>query len=635
MNSLPTWKAFFILAMVFIVGTDLLASTPSLALSQDPQNQQQLRPLTLSQVEDLISSTPDANVAVKIQQRGIAFQLNSKVLDDLRKLGAGPKTMQSLNTKLQTALEKEDPCQSIDRIVILVANFKSLDDKESDAAFAETILDQLREATRKYREIEIQALNESISPQEGREIAIAKGRDKRATIVLWGWYKKVRGKVSLTTHFDPVQSIPRLCLSCQQLTEVFALAEIESFAAQMQVSKQLTYLTLLTAGFVRLQADDYDAAIERLTGALQYGTPPEQIIGPSFLYFNRGKAYFLKASLGAGANGLLESAIADFTKATQLETRDPSAYLLLGYAYAQSAEANKALDAANKVLELKAEPIQQASAFCLIAMVNSLKGNNDKTKEYSARAIEILESLDQSEETFSLLSHVYLTNHDVVRAASSLEQAAKLSTCPILKVYYAFRRAILYGSTGNLDKAIEDLNYSIRMRPDFAYAYWVRGASFSDKKDYNRAIADYSAAIKLNSNVADFYHDRGNAREALDQWEEAIADYKKAAEVNPGFSAAFYDLGQAFGHQEQISEAIESYGRYIQLEPRDFDGYRQRAQLYEKKGEYDLAITDFKTALGQTSDPQLKKLAEAYIQVLVAEKDLKEFDSKRKGVKPR
>src|SRR5882672_133707 len=139
----------------------LVLTVSSNALSYLPvrtvHNQQQLRPLSLDQIRELIrNSSPDAAIAIEIQRRGIAFQLDSNALDDLRKLGAGPKTMQSLNVRLQTALEKEDTCQSIDRIVILVANFKNLDDTESDAAITETILDQLGEAARTYREIGIQ-----------------------------------------------------------------------------------------------------------------------------------------------------------------------------------------------------------------------------------------------------------------------------------------------------------------------------------------------------------------------------------------------------------------------------------------------------------------------------------------------
>jgi len=54
--------------------------------------------LSLTQIEQLISiRTPDAVVAKEIHDRGIGFSVNERLLDGLRKRGAGPKTIQALS----------------------------------------------------------------------------------------------------------------------------------------------------------------------------------------------------------------------------------------------------------------------------------------------------------------------------------------------------------------------------------------------------------------------------------------------------------------------------------------------------------------------------------------------------------
>lgn len=603
---IPGISIIFDMRYLFIILTLLLIQSANLA--QVPQTRaqdsgQNIQQLTLDQIKGRIriyvTATNEKNktaidkaIATEIARKGIrGFQLDSKTLDELRKLGAGPQTVESLKDKLQAVSETEDPCHPIGRIVVLVANFKNLDDKESDDAVTAYILDQLQEATREYPDTDIQSLKETISPEQGRQVAIAKGHERKATIVLWGWYKQIRGNISLTVHFDPVQDIP-LDLRANQLTRVFPTSEIESFTIQVQLSKEMTYLTLLTMGMARLLADDYDGAIERLSAALEHGNAPDQLVQSSFLYLARGWAYLQKANFSADSRRSRQSGIADFNKSTQLDDKEPAGYLLLGLAYLQAQEPDKVLDAANKTTALTTDKHQQAFTFYLAAAAYALKGEDEKMKQHAARAIEILDSLPPYEEKFALLSLVCLFIDDVVRAASSLTQAADLSSCGQNKVYYAFIRAAIYADSGNLEKAIEELDSIIKMRPDFARAHWARGHAYYDKKDHKRAITDYDSAIKLDASVPEFYDDRGDARLALDQWEDAIADYKKATIVDPHFALGFYDLGLAYRQRKLFREAIDSFSSYITLEPDDWDGYDSRREMYYNAGEFDLAIAD-------------------------------------------
>lgn len=589
-----------LLHLFLIQSADVAQVTPQAQTQGSEQSTQQL---TLDQIKARIrvyvTATNEKNkaaidmaIAAEIDRKGISgFQLDSETLDNFRRLGAGPMTIESLKTRLQAGPESEDPCGLIDKIVVLVANFKNLDDKESDVAVTEIILDQLREATRKYPDTEIKDLKEAISPQEGREVAIAKGREKKATIVLWGWYKQIRGNVNLTVHFDPVQSIP-LDLRANQVARVFTTKEIESFTVQVQLSKEMTYLTLFTMGMARLLADDYDGAIERLSAAIEQGNAPDQLVQSSHLYLARGWAFLQKANFNADSRSSVESGIADLNKSTQLDEKEPTGYLLLGLAYLQIQEPDKTFSAVSRTTDLTTDKNQQALAAYLAAAANLLKGQDEKAKQYAARAIEILDSLPPNEGKFALLSLVYLIRDDVVRAASSLTQAANLSDCGQNKVFYAFLRGAIYVDSGELQKAIEEFDSSIRMRPDFARAYWARGNVYYEKKDFRRAVSEYDAAIKLDSSVPEFYDDRGEARFALDQWEDAVADYKKATVVNPHFALAFYHLGFAYSQRKLFHEAIDSFTRYITLEPEDWDGYQSRQEMYKNTGEFDLAIAD-------------------------------------------
>jgi TPR repeat len=58
-------------------------------------------------------------------------------------------------------------------------------------------------------------------------------------------------------------------------------------------------------------------------------------------------------------------------------------------------------------------------------------------------------------------------------------------------------------------KAIEYLTNAIKLQPDYADAYYRRGAAYNDLGQFQQSIEDYNEAIRLKPNYADAYNDRG------------------------------------------------------------------------------------------------------------------------------
>lgn len=72
-------------------------TTPEENVSDDKQIEPKKVPLPLSIIEALVfNQTPDAVIAAEIRARGIAFRPSLDILQRLRRLGAGPKTIQTL-----------------------------------------------------------------------------------------------------------------------------------------------------------------------------------------------------------------------------------------------------------------------------------------------------------------------------------------------------------------------------------------------------------------------------------------------------------------------------------------------------------------------------------------------------------
>ena len=69
----------------------------------------------------------------------------------------------------------------------------------------------------------------------------------------------------------------------------------------------------------------------------------------------------------------------------------------------------------------------------------------------------------------------------------------------------------MYQRKGDHDRAIADYNQAIRINPNYADAYRLRGTVYFEKTDMDKAIAEYNQAIRLNSKDSDNYKLRGMA----------------------------------------------------------------------------------------------------------------------------
>ena len=74
----------------------------------------------------------------------------------------------------------------VGKFTILVAEFYS--STEDSYAVNDTLLNEMRRSVGEFEDIEVVAVGQSITEQEGSEAAQALGRKYHADLVLWGWY---------------------------------------------------------------------------------------------------------------------------------------------------------------------------------------------------------------------------------------------------------------------------------------------------------------------------------------------------------------------------------------------------------------------------------------------------------------
>jgi tetratricopeptide (TPR) repeat protein len=494
------------------------------------------------------------------------------------------------------------------KFVVLVTNF----DGPKQYRTTDILVKRLREATQKYPEVEIQALSQSITEQQGPIEARKLGEDHNASVVLWGWYDATNSSAILTIHFEVLSRPKSLQLEKDQQTLNATLAEIERFEIQINLSDQMSYLTLLISGLARYEADDYTGAIERFTDALNLRTNPPEITNPAIIYVYRGDGYFEEHNL--------DKALADYSKAISLKPDYASAFCHRGIAYEHKGEHDLALADFSKVITINHDHID---GYRNRGITYERKGEYDLALADFNKAIS-LNPDDALAYTGRGVVYKYKREYDLAIAdfseAISLNPGDALAYC---------NRGIVYKHKGKDDLAIADYSKALNLKPDYALAFNNRGGVYVQMEKYNLAIADFNKAISLDPDYALAYCNRGIACKAYGEYDRAITDFNKAIDLEPDLAKAYYNRGTTYTQMGEYDLTFADFNRAISLKPDDALAYAGRGVAYEKKGEYNLAIADFSKAISLKPDLAFAYCNRACVYEKKGENDLAFTDNNK------
>ena len=269
------------------------------------------------------------------------------------------------------------------KVIVLVADFEGPAPQEYRVT--ETILERLREATEKYSDVQVQALSEPITAQQGSDVARVKGVEHKANIVIWGWYGVTGEAAPLSVHLEvlsPLKDIPELPVlgpEAKGRIRRALLTELDSFTLQPRLSEEMAYLTLFILGVARYAAGDLDGAITHYSDALNQVVEPITVLDKSTIYFNRGIAHYDKEEY--------DHALADFHQASDFQPYNAVSFNNRGVAYYLKGDLNLAEADFNRAIELSSDYAEPYNALGLIYL-NREKYDGDRAIAYFDLAIK-------------------------------------------------------------------------------------------------------------------------------------------------------------------------------------------------------------------------------------------------------
>ena len=118
-------------------------------------------------------------------------------------------------------------------------------------------------------------------------------------------------------------------------------------------------------------------------------------------------------------------------------------------------------------------------------------------------------------------------------------------------------------NTGKPEKALEDFNRAIKIKPQVAAGYLGRANNLQVLGRYADSIEDYDKALEIKSDLANAYINRASAYSHLGEYEKAIADYEKGLELDPDIDDKPGFISRLFSNEPNTDKGIRKHLEYL------------------------------------------------------------------------
>ena len=155
-------------------------------------------------------------------------------------------------------------------------------------------------------------------------------------------------------------------------------------------------------------------------------------------------------------------------------------------------------------------------------------------------------------------------------AIDDFRQALRLQPDHFWAHYYLAVASLNSGRPGAPEVATDNLTECIGKRPDWIWAYLLRGSALGRLPRFDLAEADFHKAEQLHPNPEALYAlfiNRGALRYAEGKLDEAGRDFERAIALRPGHYKAIANLALLRKKQGRLSDALVALGEAIAHDP--------------------------------------------------------------------
>jgi tetratricopeptide (TPR) repeat protein len=253
----------------------------------------------------------------------------------------------------------------------------------------------------------------------------------------------------------------------------------------------------------------------------------------------------MQSGLEARQQHQVDSEIAEFRKATELDPALADAFVNLGAAYMEKHDYGAAIAPLKRALDLSPD----------LAVAHQFLGYALLAQGYAAEAIPHLERAGAQDALGIAQIEVGQLNEAVRNFSAAL---AKRPDDPDLQYY-------LGHASGLLSKA--SIDTLLATHPESARAHQALAENYFVLRQMPQAEKEYLEALRLRSDLPGAHLELGQVYANSTQWPKAEAEFRAEAKFRPGSAEAAYRLGAALLQEGKSHDALVELTRANDLKP--------------------------------------------------------------------
>ena len=158
-------------------------------------------------------------------------------------------------------------------------------------------------------------------------------------------------------------------------------------------------------------------------------------------------------------------------------------------------------------------------------------------------------------------------------------------------------RAITESRNGEYEKAFDDFDKAISLRPGFTGLYYSRGVTNFLAQRFPEAVSDFDRYIKKEPKDPSAYLNRGASYLFLGDTLKAMNDYNQAIKLDRFEPECYIRRGRVYAAQEKYEDALADMSKAIELDSTNTLAYFNRALLHYELHDYNAAMRDLNRVL--------------------------------------
>lgn len=226
------------------------------------------------------------------------------------------------------------------------------------------------------------------------------------------------------------------------------------------------------------------------------------------------------------AKGEYKEAVKEYTKAIEIDPKEPIAYYERGLSY-------------NKLEKIKEANIDYTSYLLLNA---------------------------DDHEVYYLRGSNYFTINKVQLGIKDLRKAIALAPNNLKKRFYCFVIAEGFRASKQYTFAIEYILQGLEFQPNNPEGYRFLSRVYNETEDYDKAIDYCTIGITLLTDDEFFYLNRGHAYFKCKEYKLALEDFNKALEIDDNNAWGYYGRGEASLELNNKKQAHKDYKKAIKID---------------------------------------------------------------------